>query len=61
MSPQMSEVELKPGIWQVNISNREIKLSRVFESRLLNCHVNANQNVINQEKMVNEETCILAI
>ena len=57
----MSEVELKPGIWQVNISNHEIKLSRDFESRLLNCHVNANQNVINQEKMVNEETCILAI
>lgn len=56
----MSEVELKRGIWQVNISNHEIELSRVFESRLLNCHVNA-KNVRNQEKMVNEETWILAI
>lgn len=59
-----SDEQRRKTIWhQVNIYDHKIKLSRVFESRLPNCHVNANQNVRNHEKKkkVNGETWILAI
>ena len=46
-----SDEQRRKTIWhQVNIYDHKIKLSRVFESRLPNCHVNANQNVRNHEK-----------
>lgn len=39
-----SDEQRRKTIWhQVNIYDHKIKLSRVFESRLPNCHVNANQ------------------